>query len=387
MNAYDLKKYIKFTLLCIAVVIGVVTLYVSRNLVKKLEVEEQKKMYLWARAIEIISDPETDPNADLEFHSEVIKSNTTIPAILVDDREEVLRDINLDSSKRKSKTYLKKKIAEFAAERNPIIIKVSKNLVHKAYYGNSTVLIQLRRFPYFILGVVSMFIMVAYFAFSFSRRAEQNQVWVGLAKETAHQLGTPISSLMGWIEFVDESIEEVPANATMEMRKDIDRLNIITERFSKIGSMPELKPLIVNEVLKQTIDYMRRRVGKNVVFDVQIPDEEMSCGINYNLFGWVIENLIKNSIDAMDGLGILVFKLTSRNNKVIIDITDSGKGIPRNKFKTVFKPGYTTKKRGWGLGLSLARRIIVNYHRGQIFVKDSIPGQSTTFRIILNRIS
>lgn len=387
MNAYDLKKYIKFALLCIAVIIGVVTLYVSRNLVKKLEIEEQKKMYLWARAIEIISDPETDPNADLEFHSEVIKSNTTIPAILVDDKGTVLRDINLDSMKRRSKNYLQKKIAEFAAERNPIIIPVGEKLVHKAYYGNSTVLIQLRRFPYFILGVVAMFIMVAYFAFSFSRRAEQNQVWVGLAKETAHQLGTPISSLMGWIEFVDESIEEVPANATMEMRKDIDRLNIITERFSKIGSMPELKPLVINEVLTQTIDYMRRRVGKNVVFDLQIPTEPMACGINYNLFGWVIENLIKNSIDAMNGLGILVFKLTSKNNKIIIDITDSGKGIPRNKFKTVFKPGYTTKKRGWGLGLSLARRIIVNYHQGQIFVKESMPGQGTTFRIILNRIT
>lgn len=386
MNAYDLKKYIKFALLVVAFVIGIVTLYVSRNLVKKLEIEEQKKMYQWARAIEIISDPEMDPNADLEFHSEVIKSNTTIPAILVDENGLVLRDINLDSSRRKSANYLKEKIAEFASERNPIIINIGSNLTHKAYYGNSSVLIQLRRFPYFILGVVGVFILVAYFAFSFSRSAEQNQVWVGLAKETAHQLGTPISSLMGWIEFVDETMEEIPANATMEMRKDIERLNIITERFSKIGSTPELKPLIVNEALRQTIDYMRRRVGKNVVFDVQIPAEEMNCGINYNLFGWVIENLIKNSIDAMDGLGILVFTMTSKNNKVIIDVTDSGKGIPRNKFQTVFKPGYTTKKRGWGLGLSLARRIIVNYHKGQIFVKESIPGQSTTFRIILNRI-
>lgn len=386
VDAYNIKKYIKFGLLFLAVLIGVVTVWVSNSLVRKLETEERKKMELWARAIEIVSDPETDLNADLEFHSEVIKSNTTIPAILVDEKGNILRSINLDPVKGKSNAYLKEKIKEFASERNPIAIPIGDNMEHKAYYGNSTVLQQLSRFPYFILGVVAMFILVAYFAFNFSRRAEQNQVWVGLAKETAHQLGTPISSLMGWIEFIDDSATDLPANATGEMRKDISRLNIITERFSKIGSTPELQPVSMNEALRNTIDYMRRRVGKNVVFDVQIPESEMVCGLNYNLFGWVIENLIKNSIDAMDGLGILQFSMRKRNNKIVIDITDSGKGIPRNKFKTVFKPGYTTKKRGWGLGLSLAKRIIHNYHNGQIFVKDSVLGQGTTFRIILNEI-
>jgi signal transduction histidine kinase len=233
-----------------------------------------------------------------------------------------------------------------------------------------------------VLGVVALFILVSYFAFSVSRRAEENQVWVGLAKETAHQLGTPISSLMGWVDVIE--MGEMPENAGDEMRKDIRRLQIITERFSKIGSEPILKRVELNHTLQLAVDYMKTRSGKGVHFDIQPTDAPVYVMLNLNLFDWVIENLTKNSIDAMEGVGELKYIIRKKSGKIILDVTDTGKGIPRNRFKSVFKPGYTTKRRGWGLGLSLAKRIINDYHRGLIYVKESAPGVRTTMRIILN---
>jgi signal transduction histidine kinase len=247
------------------------------------------------------------------------------------------------------------------------------------------VLRQLRYYPFVVLGVVALFVLVSYFAFSVSRRSEQNQVWVGLAKETAHQLGTPISSLMGWVDVIE--MGEMPENAADEMRKDITRLQIITERFSKIGSEPILRKTELNEALNNSVKYMQMRSGSEVLFKINESSSPVQVNLNLNLFDWVIENLTKNSIDAMEGKGFLEYTVTNRNGKVYIDISDTGRGIPRNRFKTIFKPGYTTKKRGWGLGLSLARRIIQDYHQGEIFVKESQPNVRTTFRIVLSEAS
>lgn len=385
LNSYELKKYFKIILLLLAITIGVATVLLSRKLASAIAIEEQKKVKIWARAEQIITDPE-ELETDITFHLDVVKSNSTIPAILVDENENVKDHINLDSVKSKNTDYLLKKVEEFKANNEPILIAIDKGVFHKVYYGESSVLTQLRYYPYVVLGVVGLFIIVSYFAFNFSRRAEQNQVWVGLAKETAHQLGTPITSLMGWVEYLEMELGKLPSEAGDEMRKDVKRLNIITERFSKIGSEPVLQMVDINRALENSMDYMKGRMGQGVEFALNLYPRILYVELNVNLFDWVVENLIKNGIDAMEGRGKLSFTVSYKNHQIFIDATDDGKGMPRNRFKTIFKPGFTTKKRGWGLGLSLARRIIVDYHKGQIFVKESLPSVRTTFRIVLNEV-
>ena len=381
MNSYEVKKFIKIILLLLAIFIGGLTLYFSQQLAQKVAQEEKKKIATWAKAVKISGDPEVD-EANLTFYLELIQDNTTIPAIVVDEKGRITQQfINLDKNQLKKSGYLEKKRQEFAEENEPIPIPIAEGIVYRVYYGESSVLKQLRYYPYAVLGVVALFILVSYFAFSVSRRAEENQVWVGLAKETAHQLGTPISSLMGWVDVIE--MGEMPENAGDEMRKDIRRLQIITERFSKIGSEPILKKVELNQTLKQSVEYMKTRSGKGVHFDIQ-STEPVFVMLNLNLFDLVIENLTKNSIDAMEGAGNLTYKIRSKAGKISLYVMDTGKGIPRNHFKSVFKPGFTTKRRGWGLGLSLAKRIINDYHRGQIFVKESQPGVGTTMRILLN---
>ena len=381
MNSYEVKKFIKIILLLLAIFIGGLTLYFSQQLAQKVAQEEKKKIATWAKAVKISGDPEVN-ESNLTFYLELIQDNTTIPAIVVDEKGRITQQfINLDKNQLEKSGYLEKKRQEFAEENEPIPIPIAEGIVYRVYYGESSVLKQLRYYPYVVLGVVALFILVSYFAFSVSRRAEENQVWVGLAKETAHQLGTPISSLMGWVDVIE--MGEMPENAGDEMRKDIRRLQIITERFSKIGSEPILKKVELNQTLKQSVEYMKTRSGKGVHFDIQ-STEPVFVMLNLNLFDWVIENLTKNSIDAMEGAGNLTYKIRSKAGKISLDVMDTGKGIPRNHFKSVFKPGFTTKRRGWGLGLSLAKRIINDYHRGQIFVKESQPGVGTTMRILLN---
>lgn len=383
LNAFEIKRMIKIILLLLALLISIVTLFLSQRLVNKIAAEETKKMEIWADAEHILSDP--DSEGDLGFHLKIIQSNTTIPAILVSETGRVIQHINLlreGSKKRLSDQELLDKIDEFKSENEPIDIPIDEKTHYKVFYGKSTVLKQLEYYPYVVLAIVALFMLVSYVAFSYSTRSEQNQVWVGLAKETAHQLGTPISSLMGWIECLE--MEIIPENAPVEMRKDIDRLKIITERFSKIGSEPVLEAVEFNSVLRDSITYMQTRSGANVHFDLNLLSEPVFVSLNVNLFNWVVENLIKNSIDAMEGRGNLAFHVVKKNDKLVVDFTDNGKGIPRNQMKNIFKPGFTTKRRGWGLGLSLAKRIIEDYHRGQIFVKESIPQVKTTFRIILN---
>ncbi len=383
LNAFEIKRMIKIILLLLALLISIVTLFLSQRLVNKIAAEETKKMEIWADAEHILSDP--DSEGDLGFHLKIIQSNTTIPAILVSETGRVIQHINLlreGSQKRLTDQELLDKIDEFKTENEPIDIPIDEKTHYKVFYGKSTVLKQLEYYPYVVLAIVALFMLVSYVAFSYSTRSEQNQVWVGLAKETAHQLGTPISSLMGWIECLE--MEIIPENAPIEMRKDIDRLKIITERFSKIGSEPVLEVVEFNSILKESIAYMQTRSGANVHFDLNLLSKPVFVSLNVNLFNWVVENLIKNSIDAMEGRGDLAFRVVKKNDKLIVDFSDNGKGIPRNQMKNIFKPGFTTKRRGWGLGLSLAKRIIEDYHRGQIFVKESIPQVKTTFRIILN---
>ena len=381
MNNYEIKKFLKIILLLLAIFIGGLTLFFSQKLAKRVAQDEKKKVRTWAKAVNISGDPAVD-DANLNFYLELIQDNTTIPAIVVDENNQITNQfINLDKEMLNKRGYLEEKKNEFAEENEPIPIPIAKGIVHKVYYGESSVLKQLRYYPFVVLGVVALFILVSYFAFSFSRRAEENQIWVGLAKETAHQLGTPISSLMGWVDVIE--MGEMPENASDEMRKDIRRLQIITERFSKIGSEPILKKVELNEALTQSVDYMKTRSGKRVNFEINTTQPVFAM-LNQNLFDWVIENLTKNSIDAMEGQGDLKYTIQKKAGRVVLDISDTGKGIPRNRFKSIFKPGYTTKRRGWGLGLSLAKRIINDYHQGQIFVQESSPNVKTTIRIVLN---
>lgn len=383
VNIYESRRFIKVILMLLALIISIITLYLSQRLVVKIAGEEKKKMEMWAEAESILTDPNSD--GDLGFQLRVVQSNTTIPAILVDDKGAILEFVNIDTSGRKRvKEYLSAKLEEFKIENEAIVVPVDKDVDFKVYYGSSTVLTQLQYYPYVVLGIVALFMFVSYVAFSYSTRSEQDKVWVGLAKETAHQLGTPISSLMGWVQVME--LGNLPEGAPMEMRKDIDRLNIITERFSKIGSEPVLETLNLNEVMFEAIEYMKNRSGRGVVFESEFWKSDVLCRINRNLFHWVIENLIKNSIDAMEGEGVLKCSVKLIKNKAVVDITDSGKGVSRDQMKSIFKPGFTTKKRGWGLGLSLAKRIITDYHRGEIYVKSSIPFEHTTMRIIISAV-
>ncbi len=381
INAYELRRFLKVILLLLAVLISILTLFLSQRLVQKIAGEETKKMEIWADAERVLSDP--DSEGDFGFHLKIVQSNETIPAILVSESDRIIQYINLTEKEEVlSESILRDKIAEFALENDPILIPIDKYTVFKVYYGKSSVLRQLEYYPYVVLAIVALFVFVSYSAFSFSTRSEQNQVWVGLAKETAHQLGTPISSLMGWVECIENDI--IPDNAAEEMKKDIDRLQIITERFSKIGSTPVLQNADINLVLENSLNYLSNRISNSVDFEWKLYPKPLYVNININLFNWVTENVVKNSVDAMEGKGKLRVEVNSRNKLVYIDIIDNGKGISRNQTKDIFKPGFTTKKRGWGLGLSLAKRIVEDYHKGQIFVKESQAFQKTVIRIILS---
>lgn len=382
LNNYSTKQYLKVSLLLLALAIGLFSLFYSNKMIVKLSIEERKKISQWAEAQEFIA--KSDPELDLSFYNKIIESNSTIPVFLSDESG-YLTYRNIDSSIIKSKKKLDAYFAELKAETQPIPIKITDEYTQYIYYDESSTLKQLKIYPFIQLGLVSMFVLVSYFAFSYSRRSEQNRVWVGLAKETAHQLGTPMSSLMAWVELIDSDKSFANEESLSEMRKDLDRLKVITERFSKIGSTPVLKTCDINNQLQLAIDYIKTRSSEEVEYIYEQSEELTFAMINIPLFDWVIENLCKNAIDAMNGRGIITIRCRTRNQKIIIDISDTGKGMPKALFKRVFKPGFTTKQRGWGLGLSLVKRIIENYHKGHIFVKESIPNKKTTFRIILKQ--
>jgi len=386
MDIYYRKQRWKLYLILFAAIIGIGSLLYTKQLVKLLADEEKKKVELWAEATRQLADlsdvfESGQQQSDIGFPLQVAEYNTTIPVIIADQDDHILYHRNLDSMKMENTDYAHKKLEKMKSEVEPIPIELGEGIVQYVYYRSSTLLVQLTYYPYIQLGVILLFILVAYLAFSASRRAEQNQVWVGLSKETAHQLGTPTSSLIGWVELLKEKHPD--KKLVSELEKDAGRLEEITERFSKIGSKPVLKNANILEVLKESVTYLESRTSDRVSFSFGPDSKDHVVPINRALFQWVVENLCKNSVDAMEGNGSIKISVSDQHKQVLIDFEDSGNGIPKKLHKTIFKPGYTTKRRGWGLGLSLAKRIVEVYHKGKIFVLYSEPGKSTVIRIIL----
>jgi signal transduction histidine kinase len=385
MNIYRRKQIWKTILLCTALIIGGASLWYTNKLVRKLSNEEKKRVELWAKATNEFGKI-ADNNIDISFLSEVIQNNTTIPVILSDDKDKIISFRNLDSIKSTNPDFLIEQLKIMRNANHRIEIDLGNGRKNYIYYDDSIVLTQLRYYPFFQLGVIALFLMVSYLAFSSSRKAEQNQVWIGMSKETAHQLGTPISSLLAWLELM--KMRGMDKEMVTEIEKDVSRLETITDRFSKVGSAPALQKENLNEVVKHILDYIKSRSSEKVSFYISSPQKDaIYADINIPLFEWVMENLLKNAVDAMNGSGSITISLQDQQQFVYVDVTDTGKGVPKGKFKTIFKPGYTTKSRGWGLGLSLAKRIIEEYHAGQIFVKSSDINKGTTFRIVLKKLA
>ncbi len=383
MNIYTRKQRWKLLLLIAAILIGISSLLYTNKLAGELADEERKRVELWAEAIKHISDINTEAG-DISFAVSVLTNNTTVPMILFDGKT-VVSYRNVDSLRALNEPdYLKIQMGLMRESHEPLEISFGENQKNYIYYQDSYLLTQLKYYPFIQLGVIGLFLFVSYFAFSSSRKAEQNQVWVGMAKETAHQLGTPLSSLMAWLDYLKTKTH--PDEHLVEIEKDLIRLNTITERFSKIGSAPALQKESLMAVLQNSVNYIKTRTSSKVVFVlVNQQNYDVEAPLNVPLFEWVLENVFKNAIDAMSGQGKLSIKITDQQQFAYIDISDTGKGIPKSKYKTVFKPGYTSKSRGWGLGLSLSKRIVEEYHMGQIFVKSSEVNKGTTFRIVLRK--
>jgi len=367
MQWTDRIRQVKILLVTLAVIIAVASLLISHFLVRDLSKEEQRRMEVWAQALHALN--EADETTDVTLISNVLEGNNTIPVIVVSD-EGVISDYRNIEDTTQLENYAKRMI------QSGDTIRVDSQLV---CFDESIMLKRLQAWPYVQLGIVLIFVVVAIFALLSSKRAEQNKVWVGLSKETAHQLGTPVSSLMAWVEMLKEQYPD--DDLLPEMDKDVKRLQLIAERFSKIGSLPEPVDASMNEVLAHVVSYMDRRTSSQVQMISHLPEEEVIVKMNASLFEWVVENLCKNAVDAMEGKGTITLTLQEELSSVIIEVQDTGKGIRKKDIKNVFTPGFTTKKRGWGLGLSLARRIVEEYHKGRIFVKNSEVGKGTTFRI------
>ena len=373
-----------FTLLAL-VIIGASTFF-SNRLVQHVAQEEHHKMALWAEATRKMASVEE--SADYAFLLKVIEDNTTIPCFFVASDGAIVSYRNIEVPKMSAAEELKfwqHKKRRFSRLNDPIIIRIDKNSRQLIYYDNSLLLKELSYYPVVQWCIVLIFFLSLVFFFQSARKAERDRVWVGLSKETAHQLGTPISSLMAWVELFKS--ENIAPEVLPEMEKDVSRLQMIAERFSKVGSAPELKMVCLNDVLDNALAYMRKRVSSKIPVTCQYSvDAPIYLLLSPPLFSWVIENLCKNAVDAMEGRGAISVEVSRDGEKVCIDVSDTGKGIPKSKFKTVFNPGYTTKERGWGLGLSLVKRIVEEYHHGSIVVKRSELGKGTTFRIQLKAV-
>ncbi|WP_440408480.1 ATP-binding protein [Prevotella sp.] len=387
MQWTDRIRQVKIFLVLAAVVIAVTSLVISNIFVKDLAKEERNKMEVWAEAMRSFN--MADETTDLGLVLKVMNENHTIPVIVLDSNgaPQICRNLEMRNISEKDSIQYVKQLGHnlFNAGR---YIRISlddtnKNAYIDVCYDDSTILKRLAYYPYVQLGVVLIFVVVAIFALLTSKRAEQNKVWVGLSKETAHQLGTPISSLMAWTEILKENYPD--DDLIPEMDKDVKRLQLIADRFSKIGSLPEPVPSSLNDVVDHVIDYMDRRTSSKVLITKRFPNEDIVVNLNASLFEWVIENLCKNAVDAMEGEGHITIDVKDSPERAIIEVTDDGKGIKKKDIGSVFKPGFTTKKRGWGLGLSLAKRIVEEYHKGRIFVKRSEVGVGTTFRIEIKK--
>ena len=382
MQWIDRMRQGKILLVVMAVVMSVGSLVISHFLVRDLKREEQRKMEIWAEAMRSLNS--ADEYTDLTLVLTVLNSNSTIPVVVLDREGEVqdYRNIPLrEGSAEEQMRAVKRKAQSMMDAGRVIRVYLSSTDYMEICYADSLLLRRLAWWPYVQLGLVFVFVVVAIFALLSSKRAEQNKVWVGLSKETAHQLGTPISSLMAWQEMLRETYPD--DELLPEMGKDVERLQRIAERFSKIGSLPELRPESLNEVLSAVTQYISRRASNRVRLTCTVPQQPLIVPMCSSLFEWVVENLCKNAIDAMDGQGSITLTASTEGALAVVEVADTGKGIPKNKFRTVFTPGFTTKKRGWGLGLSLAKRIVEEYHHGRIYVKNSEVGRGTTFRIEL----
>ncbi len=390
-DIYNQNNVLKIIVALNLLLVGTGSLLYTNRLIEKLELREQQYVKLYANSIAYLVDPSHINSGDLTFvTSEILEANKTIPAIYVDPNGEIAKPNNItlatgltvDETQRELRSI----IADMRKRHAPVIVEMGNGERGLVYYDNSPLLRQLNYFPYALLTILLALGILAYLAFSSSRRAEQNRVWVGLAKETAHQLGTPLSSLMAWVEYMRSDPAQYDESITDEIEKDVNRLETITARFSSIGSVPTLKEENINETVSQLTDYLSRRISTKVKMSLasQLPAEK-TVQINRLLFEWVIENVCKNAVDAMKGVGELRLNMQALpNQRIAIDITDTGKGISKANMQKVFNPGFSTKKRGWGLGLTLAKRIIEEYHNGKLFVKSSEVGKGTTFRIILN---
>lgn len=400
MNIYDLRRYGTWVILIMAFVMVGIFLLISNRIVRDLTVQERERMEVWAGATRRIakvtteadfSDVAGESNAeDLEFLLSILAGNHTIPVLLTDSENNIIDQRNFDLPEPVDSlsplspvnmAYLRNKLEVLQSGNNIIQIVISPDNTQYVYYDDSKLLKQLGYFPYIQLLVMIVFIVVIYYALSSTKRAEQNKVWVGLSKETAHQLGTPISSLMAWMELLQSL--GVDPDTVHEMNKDVNRLSTIASRFSKIGSKPVMEAEDLNTVVVHAGEYMSTRISKRINFSINPSSSPVPVMMSAPLFEWVMENLIKNAVDAMEGTGSIVVTIGIEGKKGYVTVKDSGKGISRKNFKTIFNPGYTTKTRGWGLGLTLAKRIIEQYHAGHIYVQESEPGQGTTFRIDL----
>ena len=382
------KNTILLKRIVILISFSIVTLILwnTYSFFKRFKNEERLKMEIVATAIKEFATNQ-DLNADVSLEDKIIKSNTSIPMILVDENGNIGRDsyLNLDTIKSKDPAYLKVQLEIMKEQNNPIEINFAKNRKQFIYYRNSDLLNKLSYYPLTLILILALFLSLIYMMFTSSKIAEQNKLWTGMAKETAHQIGTPLSSLLGWIAIL--KMENVNDKYVNEIEKDVHRLNTIANRFSKIGSLPKLKKSDIISATKNAYEYLEFRSSKQISFKFISNEKELFCNLNEELYEWVIENLIKNAIDAMLGKGKLTLSITSENNKVILNISDTGKGMSKSQFRKIFEPGFTTKKRGWGLGLSLSQRIIEDYHTGKIIVKSSEVNKGTTFQIILDKVT
>lgn len=377
MILFNQIRQVKIALVVTAVIIATASLVVSHFLVRDLAREEHNKMEVWAEAMRSLNN--ADETTDLNLVLQVIDGNNTIPVIVTDDAGDIQTSRNIDCD---DLAQLQALARQWKKAGQTIRIDLENGAWLDVCYDESLMIKRLSTYPYVQLGVVLLFVVIAIFALLTSKKAEQNKVWVGLSKETAHQLGTPISSLMAWTEILKETYPD--DSLIPEMDKDVKRLQLIADRFSKIGSLPEPVDSSLTEVMEHVISYMERRTSRKVVMVRDFPDDDIVVKLNQSLFEWVIENLCKNAVDAMEGNGTITIHMEQTAQKAVIEVSDTGKGIRKKDLGNVFRPGFTTKKRGWGLGLSLAKRIVEEYHHGHIFVKHSEVGVGTTFRIELN---
>lgn len=396
MNIYEVRRFGVVAFLLVSLALVGFFIYVSNNLVSDLAVQERERMQIWADATKEIADigqnDDSSSAENIDFLFSIIERNHTIPVLLTDDEGNILLHRNFDLPEEidsmapyflseVNDAYLHERLEALRGGQNVIHIIISPDNLQHLYYDDSKLLKRLSYYPYIQLAVMLVFIFVVYYAVNSTRRAEQNKVWVGLSKETAHQLGTPISSLMAWMELLQAM--GVDEETVREMNKDVNRLSTIASRFSKIGSKPQMEVEDLNEVVRRASSYMSTRISSRIELTVSTTADVLPVKLSAPLLEWVMENLIKNAVDAMEGSGKIAIETIHEERRAVVNVTDTGKGIPRKNQKTVFNPGYTTKKRGWGLGLTLAKRIVEQYHLGRIFVSWSEPGEGTRFTIII----